>query len=118
MMTGLPEDIFQELENQFRDDEDAVDVVTKLSVSIPPFEGQEVQATKVSFTSGTNLEVEDAIYRSEDIVRFVVEARVSAVNHKTDETTGNLVRIHTLKVIDVTEVPYDLDIDSILNKGQ
>jgi hypothetical protein len=90
--------------------------VKKLPVFIPPFEGQEVSATKASFTSGTNLEIEDKVYRSEDIVRFVVEARVAGVNHKTNDRTGLLERVHLLKVVDVTEVPYELDLDAVLNK--
>jgi hypothetical protein len=90
----------------------------KLPATIPPFEGQEVSATKVSFASGTNLEVEDRVYRSEDIVRFVVEARVAGINHKTNEKTGLLERVHSLKVVDVTEIPYELDLDDLLNKDK
>lgn len=115
VVTDLPADMFDDIVSDIVRVEE-VEAAEK--PQIPAFEGQEVQATKVSFTSGTNLEIEDGVYRSEDIVRFVVEARVSAVNHKTNEKTGGLERIHTVKVIDVTEIPYDLDLSGATYQGR
>lgn len=85
---------------------------------IPFFEGQMVNFTKASFTSGSNLEIEDKVFRTDEIVQFVVEARCAGINHKVNEKTGDLERIHSMKVIDVLPVPYEITIDQLREKAQ
>lgn len=88
------------------------------SAAIPFFEGQIVDFTKASFTSGTNLEIDDAVFRTDEIVQFVVEARCAGVNHKVNEKTGAMERVHTMKVIDVLPVPYELTIEQLRERAK
>jgi hypothetical protein len=43
----------------------------------------------------------------DDIVRLVIEARVSGVDHKVNERTGSLIRHQSIKVIAAELAPWD-----------
>lgn len=73
---------------------------------IPDFEGHKVAQTKAKITSTTGLEVDDRVWRVDDFVRLEVEGRVVNVEHKVDEKTGDLYRIHTIKAIDTRVLPW------------
>lgn len=77
-------------------------------VNIPEFEGNKVHRTKAQFTSATNLEVEDEVYRLDQVKRFYVEAKVVNVHHRVNEKTGELDRVQVLKVVDVKPVSWDV----------
>lgn len=88
----------------------------KVLSSVPSFEGQSVDFTKASFTSGTNLEIDDKVFRTDEVVQFLVEARCAGINHKVNEKTGSLERVHSMKVIDVLPVPYEVTIEQLRDK--
>lgn len=77
---------------------------------IPAFEGQEVEFTKAKLTSVNALEVDDEVFRMDQFVRMVVEARVVRVDHVVSEKSGKLERVHTFKAIDATVVPWEADL--------
>lgn len=83
---------------------------------IPRFEGEEVAFTKARITSVSALEVGDEVFRVDQIVRLVVEARVTGVDHKVNNE-GKLERIHTLKALDSYVIDWALDLDK-LRDGQ
>ena len=98
-------------------DDDEGYVEKKITLSdIPNFEGQSVDFTKASFTSGTNLEIDDKVFRTDEVVQFIVEARCAGINHKVNEKTGCLERVHSMKVIDVLPVPYEFTIEQLRDK--
>ncbi|RYZ15696.1 MAG: hypothetical protein EOO70_06220 [Myxococcaceae bacterium] len=78
-----------------------------LKPALPEFEGNKVARTKAQFTSTSNLEVEDEVYRLDDVKRFYVEAKVVNIHHKVNEKTGELDRVQVLKVVDVQPVTWN-----------
>lgn len=76
---------------------------------LPNFEGQPVEYALVRLASATKLDVGDNPHHVDDMVRVVVEGRVTNVNHVLD-AAGRLVRVHTIKVADATEISWDVDI--------
>jgi hypothetical protein len=87
------------------------------SKAIPFFEGQIVDFTKASFTSGTNLEIDDAVFRVDEVVQFVVEARCAGIAHKVNEKSGAMERVHTMKVIDVLPIPFETTLEQLREKA-
>lgn len=71
----------------------------KTPANIPDFEGKPVGFTKAKVTS-TTLDIDDQVFRLDEYVRMEVEGRISAVDHKVNDKTGALERIHTIKVVD------------------
>lgn len=83
------------------------DRTEKLGSTIPHFEGKEVEFTAAKITSVAGLEIDDEVWKVDQYVRMVVECRVVAVDHKVNEKTGKLGRVHLLKAIDSKVVPWD-----------
>lgn len=79
---------------------------------IPRFEGEEVVFTKAKIVSSGGLEVGDEVFRMDQIVRLVVECRVSGVNHKPNRD-GKLERIHTLQVLDSVVIDWNADLSAL-----
>lgn len=79
---------------------------------IPNFEGEEVVATLAKITSVAGLEIEDRVFRMDETVRLVIEARVIDVGFKPN-SAGKLVRVHLLKAIDSMIVDWALDMDGL-----
>lgn len=79
---------------------------THINKRIPEFEGMKVSHAKAQFTSTSNLEVEDEVYRIDEVKRFYVEAKVVNVHHRVNEKTGDLDRVQVLKVVDVQPVTW------------
>lgn len=75
---------------------------------IPDFEGKAVQTTRLRVMSATNLEIDDRVLRTDQIVRLVIEGRVNGIHHKVNEKTGDLERVQTVKAMDVSFLPWDL----------
>lgn len=74
---------------------------------VPMFEGKPVEATRLKVTSPTHgLEI-DKVLRMDDIIRVVIEARVSDVAHKVNERTGALIRHQSAKVISAALIPWN-----------
>lgn len=80
---------------------------------LPQFEGQDVEFTRMKLTSANDLEVSDDAVRIDDIVRLFVEGRVVRVDHAVDNETGKLKRIHTIKVSEALQVPWDFTADRL-----
>lgn len=68
--------------------------------NIPDFEGKTVAQTKAKITSTTGLEVNDQVWSLDEFVRMEIEGKVVAIDHKVDEKSGLLYRVHTIKAID------------------
>lgn len=75
---------------------------------IPAFEGHPVDFTRVKLSAAGDLQV-DAVNRIDDIVRLYVEGRVVRVDHVVDEASGRMKRVHTIKVVDAIQLPWDFD---------
>lgn len=79
---------------------------------IPHFEGEDVVATAAKITSVAALEIEDMVFRMDESVKLVVEARVVGVEHRANKD-GKLVRVHTLKALDSLVIDWSLDMDGL-----
>jgi hypothetical protein len=85
-------------------------IVSTSEVSgLPDFEGQPVDFTRVKLSSVSKLEAGEQFSRIDDTVRMFVEGRVVRVDHVVDELTGKLMRVHTVKVVDAIQLPWDFD---------
>lgn len=80
---------------------------------LPKFEGNDVEGTKAQLTSVSALEIADRVYKLDEVVKIVVEARVANVQHRVDPNSGKLYRIHTLKAVDVVTLDWDMDLDEL-----
>jgi hypothetical protein len=78
------------------------------------FEGHEVMTTKVRLSSTLGLDINNVVLHTDDIVRLVVEARVTGISHQVNERTGDLERIQTVKAIEVTLTPWDDGTEGVL----
>jgi hypothetical protein len=74
---------------------------------IPYYEGRQVHATALKVQSVSHLECDGRVLKLDDIVRLTVEGRVSSVNHMVNEKTGELMRVQTVKAIDVSFASWD-----------
>lgn len=71
------------------------------------FEGRVIEGSEVKITGVTTLDgLNDWKLAVDDRVRFVTEARVTAVSHTLDKD-GNLRRQHTIKAIRVEPTPWN-----------
>lgn len=71
------------------------------------FEGKPVEGARLKVSTATQGLDVDVVLRMDDIVRLVIEARVSGVDHKVNERTGALIRHQSIKVIAAELAPWD-----------
>lgn len=76
---------------------------------LPDFEGQPVDFARIKLTSVSELEVNDEVIRMDDLVRLYVEGRVVRIDHVVDDKSGKLKRIHTIRVVDAIQLPWDFN---------
>jgi hypothetical protein len=76
---------------------------------IPHFEGQPVESALIKLAAVSKLDAGAGWSRIDDTVRMYVEGRVVGVHHSVDEPTGKLMRVHTIKVVDAIQLPWDFD---------
>jgi hypothetical protein len=77
---------------------------------LPRFEGQDVASTRLRMTSVSSLDLEDdKPFRIDDMVKLFVEGRVTRVDHVVDEKSGELRRVHTIRVELAQEVSWNFD---------
>lgn len=104
-LSAVPSDPFQqpgaEPEYEQRDE--------KIGATLPTFEGKEVEFTAAKITSVAGLEIDDAVWPVDKYIKMIVECRVVGIDHKVNEKTGKLGRVHLLKAIDSTVVPWDYE---------
>lgn len=75
---------------------------------IPHFEGRPVDHTQVKVSGTAPMDdLNDVVLGIDDAVQMVSTFRVVDVNHKVEEKTGNLVRIQTLKPVEMALHPFD-----------
>lgn len=79
---------------------------------IPRFEGEEVQFTKAKITSVSGLEIGDRVFRMDQVVRMVVEARVVGIDHKVNHD-GKLERVHNMKALDSIVIDWNADLETL-----
>lgn len=79
---------------------------------IPRFEGEDVTFTKAKITSVSGLEIGDQVFRMDQVVRMVVEARVVGIDHKVN-AEGRLERIHQMKALDSIVIDWNADLESL-----
>lgn len=96
------------------------DSVTHLSVRGAPaeketFDDYQVVGTAAKITSVGNLELGGAVFKVGDMVKVVLEARVSGVDHVLDKTEQYLTRRHKLAAMDVAVVDWNIDLDALRN---
>lgn len=84
----------------------APDIRPAIYRAIPDCEGKPVSGTKLKVGSTASLDIRDAVLKVDDVVRVVVEARVTSVNHVVDEKTGELMRVQSVKAIDAEITPW------------
>jgi hypothetical protein len=89
--------------------------VPRLRTPFPPFEGNPVESARVRLSGTTGLDVGDEASGIDDVVKLYVEGRVTDVAHKVDKVTGQLVRVHTVAVIEATQLGGDFDIDRAMS---
>lgn len=116
-MSESTERALRAVDNDDSDDEAAVvgadyqPSTEAVASHIPSFEGQPVEFAKAKVTSVSGLETGDKVWHLDQIVTLVVECRVAGIDHKVNQTTGKLERLHTLKAIDC--VPVGASIETI-----
>lgn len=79
---------------------------------LPTFEGEEVTFTKAKITS-VPLDIGDRVLRMDESLKLVIEVRVISIDHKVNQTTGKLERIHTLKAINTLPIEWEMDMDAL-----
>ncbi len=78
-------------------------------IRLPAFEGQPVEFARVKLSGVTGLDVGDHVNRIDDVVKLVVEGRVVRVDHVVDDKSGRLIRVHTIKAVDVVQLNWNTD---------
>lgn len=75
---------------------------------LPGFEGSAVLATQTKVSGAVNIDgADDKVLMIDDRVRLVGQFRVVGVYFKVDPKTGDTVREHILKPIDMELCPWD-----------
>jgi hypothetical protein len=71
----------------------------------PPFEGNPVEGARIRITGAAALDVGDEVSGIDDTVTLRVLGRVTGIDHKVDKVTGQLVRHHTVTVLEAVQLP-------------
>lgn len=73
---------------------------------IPHFEGHPVIGSTVKMSGAMpQTELDDVVLGVDDVVQMISLFRCIGVQHKVDEKTGNLIRVHTLKPVEMVLYP-------------
>lgn len=67
------------------------------------FQGKQVQNTKIALTGGAQ-EVFDDVPEIDQIVSVTIDGRVTGIDHRVNERTGDLEQFVRIKVIDVAHI--------------
>lgn len=77
---------------------------------IPHFEGRPVDHAQVKVSGTAPMDdLDDVVLSIDDAVQMVSTFRCIDVNFKVDEKTGQLVRIHVLKPVEMALHPFDVN---------
>lgn len=80
--------------------------------AIPAFEGKDVDACSLKLANSSLLDISGVVLHVDDIIKVVVEARVTGIHHVVHEPSGNLVRLQTARPIDARIEPFNPDYDN------
>lgn len=73
---------------------------------VPKFEGHEIGLTTAKIASASVL-LEDRVLSVDDVITLNVKVRCVGIGHDVDDKTGQLARVHKLKVLDVDFAKWD-----------
>lgn len=81
-----------------------------MNTLIPNFEGRPVDATAIKVSGASPLDdLEDQVLSIDDCVQMISMFKVVGVHHVVDKSTGKLVRVQTLRPIEMSLHPLDPD---------
>lgn len=76
---------------------------------VPSFDGKVVSETAMKFSGlASAMPCDDKVLKIDNVVRVTIEGVVTGVTHQVDKD-GNLVRIQTVKPMEVEFTPFDPD---------
>lgn len=77
--------------------------------TIPHFEGRPVDGIAIKMSGQVPLDeaLSEVVLGMDDAVQLISMFRVVGVYHKTDEKTGNLIRVQILKPVEAALTPID-----------
>jgi len=79
-----------------------------MSEPVPAFEGRPVDGVSVRVAGAAPLEdLNQSVLSIDDRVQLVATYTVTGVHHTVDKTTGNLVRVQTIKPVEMHLLPFD-----------
>lgn len=82
---------------------------TEADLTLPDFDGQPVDVTRIKLTSVASLEAGDIVNRIDDTVRLYIEGQVVRVDHVVD-ARGRIVRQHVVRVVEAIQLPWSFDV--------
>ena len=75
---------------------------------IPAFEGRPVEGITVKVSGSAPLEdLNDTVLSIDDRVQLVAVYTVTGVHHQVDKSTGNLIRVQTIKPAEMHLLPFN-----------
>lgn len=81
-----------------------------MNTFIPDFEGRPVDATAIKVSGASPLDdLEDQVLSIDDCVQMISMFKVVGVHHDVDPKTGKLIRVQTLRPIEMNLHPLDPD---------
>lgn len=79
-----------------------------MNTHIPHFEGRPVEATAIRVSGASPLDdLEDQVLSIDDCVQMISMFKVVGVHHTVDKSTGKLIRVQTLRPIEMALHPLD-----------
>jgi hypothetical protein len=79
-----------------------------MNYNIPHFEGRPVEATAIRVTGASPLDdLDEQVLSVDDCVQMISMFKCVGVNHQVDKNTGKLVRVQTLRPIEMALQPLD-----------
>jgi hypothetical protein len=79
-----------------------------MNTHIPMFEGRPVDATAIKVTGASPLDdLEEQVLSIDDCVQMISMFKCVGVHHQVDKATGKLIRIQTLRPIEMALQPLD-----------
>lgn len=75
---------------------------------IPHFEGRPVEATAIKVTGAAPLDdLDDQVLSVDDCVQMISMFKCVGVNHEVDKSTGKLIRVQSLRPIEMALQPLN-----------
>jgi hypothetical protein len=79
-----------------------------MSEPVPAFEGRPVDGVSVRVSGAAPLDdLNQSVLSIDDRVQLVATYTVTGVHHTVDRATGNLLRVQTIKPVEMHLLPFD-----------